>query len=132
VPKGEHDLIFPSATGKPEDAPNVLHRGLYPALRRAGLRKIRFHDLRHSAASLLLSQGVDVVSVSRLLGQSSPAITLNVYSHAIRSERAGLTDKLAVLFGEKTAGGKDRSGKKWKHFGNFGPENCSQCDRSIT
>jgi integrase len=100
-PKGEHDLIFPSATGKPEDAPNVLHRGLYPALRRAGLRKIRFHDLRHSAASLLLSQGVDVVSVSRLLGHSSPAITLNVYSHAIRSERAGLTDKLAALFAGK-------------------------------
>jgi integrase len=62
--KGEHDLIFPSASGKPEDAPKVLHCSLCPALRRAGLRKIRFHDLRHSAAGLLLSQGVDVVSVS--------------------------------------------------------------------
>jgi Phage integrase family len=97
-------LIFTSAPGKPEDAPNVLHRGLYPALLRAGLRKIRFHDLRHSAASLLLSQGVDVVSVSRLLGHSSPAITLNVYSHAIRSDRAGVTDKLASMFtGQKGA-----------------------------
>ena len=129
VPKGDHDLIFPSATGKPEDAPNVLHRGLYPALRRAGLRKVRFHDLRHSAASLLLSQGVDVVSVSRLLGHSSPAITLNMYSHAIRSDRAGLTDKLASMF----AGQKDVTGTPPAKSGNIletsGPKSVRSSNR---
>jgi integrase len=97
-PKGAHDLVFPNSGGQPQDAPNLIHYGFEPALRRAGLRKIRFHDLRHTAASLLLANGVDVVAASRLLGHSSPIVTLNVYSHAIPKERAGLTDKLANLF----------------------------------
>jgi integrase len=129
VPKGDHDLIFPSATGRPEDAPNVLHRGLYPALRRAGLRKIRFHDLRHSAASLLLSQGVDVVSVSRLLGHSSPAITLNVYSHAIRSDRAGLTDKLASMFAGQIAPMESPAAKSGNILETSGPKSVRMSNR---
>ncbi len=96
-PKGEHDLVFPNHEGKPQDAPNVIHYGFEPALRRTGLRKIRFHDPRHTSASLLLANGVEVVAVSRLLGHSSPIVTLTVYSHAIPKERAGLTDKLARL-----------------------------------
>jgi integrase len=118
-PKGAHDLVFPNSEGNPMDAANLIHRGFEPAVRRAGLRKIRFHDLRHTAASLLLANGVDVVAVSRLLGHSSPIVTLNIYSHAIPKERAGLTDRLANLFGSKpvaddverdeSSGGVDRN-----------------------
>jgi integrase len=97
-PKGPHDLVFPNQDGKPQLADVLLKRGFEPTLRRAGLRKIRFHDLRHSCASLLLSKGVDVVAVSRLLGHSSPVVTLNIYSHAIPKERGGATDLLAELF----------------------------------
>ncbi len=100
-PKGTHDLVFPDNEGNPMDAANLIHRGFEPAVRRAGLRKIRFHDLRHTAASLLLANGVDVVAVSRLLGHSSPIVTLSIYSHAIPRERAGLTDRLANLFSSK-------------------------------
>jgi integrase len=100
-PKGEHDLVFPNNEGNPMDAANLIHRGFEPAVRRAGLRKIRFHDLRHTAASLLLATGVDVVAVSRLLGHSSPIVTLSIYSHAIPKARAGLTDRLANLFSSK-------------------------------
>jgi integrase len=100
-PKGELDLVFPNRAGNPMDAANLIHRGFEPAVRRAGLRKIRFHDLRHNAASLLLAIGIDVVAVPRLLGHSSPVVTLSVYSHAIPRERQGLTDTLANLFSSK-------------------------------
>jgi len=89
--------VFPNRDGQPLDAPNLINRGFKPALRRAGLREIRLHDLRHTCASLLLSAGIDVVAVSRLLGHSSPIVTLNIYSHAIRKDRAGVTDKLSEL-----------------------------------
>jgi hypothetical protein len=65
------------------------------------LRKIRFHDLRHTFASLMLANGEDVVRVSRLLGHANPTITLNVYSHMLPREHYGSTDRLAQLvFGD--------------------------------
>ena len=73
---------------------NLLQRGFYPALRRAGLCKIRFHDLRHTFASLLIANGEDIVRVSRLLGHSSPTVTLNVYSHILPNEHYRSADRL--------------------------------------
>ena len=54
-----------------------------PLLRRAGLPNIRFHDLRHTCATLLLTKGVHPKIVSEMLGHSSIAITLDIYSHII-------------------------------------------------
>lgn len=82
-PVSQHDLVFPNLSGKPMSSANLLQRGFYPALRRAGIRKIRFHDLRHTYASLLIAGGEDIVRVSRLLGHSSPNITLSVYAHML-------------------------------------------------
>jgi integrase len=96
-PKGEFDMVFPNGAGNPESHANVLQRGFYPALRRAGLRKIRFHDLRHTFASLLIANGEDVVRVSRQLGHASPHITLHTYSHALPNDHYGSTDRLAQL-----------------------------------
>ncbi len=53
---GEDDLVFPSERGTPLDGGNMVKRALVPALRRAGLPQIRFHDLRHTFASLLIAQ----------------------------------------------------------------------------
>lgn len=96
-PKSELDLAFPNGAGNPESHSNLLTRGFYPALRRAGLRRIRFHDLRHRFASLMLANGEDIVRVSRLLGHASPTVTLNIYSHLLPREHYGSTDRLAQL-----------------------------------
>lgn len=103
-PKGEHDLIFPNLAGNPMSSTNLLQRGFYPALRRAGLRKIRFHDLRHTFASLLIANGEDIVRVSRLLGHASPTITLKVYSHMLPKEHYGSADRLTnLVYGDDDA-----------------------------
>ena len=96
-PKGDDDLVFPNLAGRPMSNTNLLQRGFYPALRRAGLRKIRFHDLRHTFASLLIANGEDIVRVSRLLGHANPSITLNVYSHMLPNDHYDSTERLTEL-----------------------------------
>lgn len=74
------DLIFCTQTGKPLFARNVT-RSFHAHLRRAGLPAIRFHDLRHTCATLLLRSGVNVKVVSEMLGHASTSLTLDVYAH---------------------------------------------------
>jgi integrase len=80
------DLVFSGPrSGGPLNGRNVAKRGLDKAMERAGLGddgrpKLRFHDLRHTFASLLIAQGRNVVYVSRQLGHADPAITLRVYA----------------------------------------------------
>ena len=102
-PVGPDDLVFPNLRGKPLSNANLLQRGFYPALHRAGLRKIRFHDLRHTFASLMIANGEDIVRVSRLLGHASPKITLDIYSHMLPNDHYGSADRLsALVLGEKS------------------------------
>ena len=54
----DHDLVFPNRAGRPVEKQNLLRRHFWPLLERAGLPHMRFHDLRHTAATLLLSEGV--------------------------------------------------------------------------
>jgi integrase len=99
-PKGEHELAFPDPQGRPIHSSDLLRTGLHSALRRAGLRQVRFHDLRHSFASNLLAAGVDVVTVSKALGHANPHITFTVYAHSIPKERHGAGDALARLMAQ--------------------------------
>jgi integrase len=92
----EHDLIFPSTIGTPLDREN-LRRRYKRLLKKAGLPEIRFHDLRHTAATLMLNNNIPVIVVSRRLGHSQPSITLDVYGHLIptkQKEVASLMDQL--------------------------------------
>jgi len=65
---------------------NMVQRHYLKALKKAGIQRIRFHDLRHSYASLLLQQGENIKYIQTQMGHSSPTVTLNVYSHLIKSE----------------------------------------------
>ena len=79
----ELDLVFPNTLGGYADYTNLMPHHFKPLLRRAGLPGIRFHDLRHTCATLLLTKGVHPKIVSEMLGHSSVSITLDVYSHVI-------------------------------------------------
>lgn len=61
----------------------LLRNRFHPLLERAGLPRIRFHDLRHTAATLLLLADVHPKVVSEMLGHSDIAITLRIYSHVL-------------------------------------------------
>ncbi len=65
--------------------PGNVYRQLMRVLKRAGLPHIRFHDLRHTAATLLLLKGVHPKKVSEILGHSFVAIALSIYSHVLPS-----------------------------------------------
>jgi integrase len=101
-PNSPYDLVFPNLDGQPMSYTNLMSRGFHPALKRAGIRRIRFHDLRHTFASLMISNGEDIVRVSRLMGHATASFTLNVYSHMLPREHDPSGDRLASLvFGNK-------------------------------
>lgn len=77
---GSSEWLFPSPTGGPMSPDSVLHM-LHRVLKRAGLPRIRFHDLRHTFATMALQNGVDVKTVSSMLGHYSAGFTLDTYAH---------------------------------------------------
>jgi len=96
----DETLVFASEAGTPLEATNLIRRSFKPLLARAGLPDIRFHDLRHTAASLLLGQNVNVKIVSELLGHSQVGITLDLYSHVSPGMQRQAVEALdAVLSG---------------------------------
>ncbi len=79
----DHGLVFCTHGGRPLDSHNVARTSFKPLLNRAGLPDIRFHDLRHTCATLLLSRGHHPKLVQELLGHASVAMTLDRYSHVL-------------------------------------------------
>lgn len=90
-------LVFTTAIGTPIE-PRNLNRHFTSLLDRAGLRRIHFHDLRHSCASLLYDQGVTIENIQDVLGHSSPAITKTIYVEVTRKVQRNAVDKLKYLF----------------------------------
>ena len=77
----DHGLIFATGIGTPVNPENLVKRSFKPLLKRASLPEIRFHDLRHTCATLLLGRGVHPKIVQELLGHATIAMTLDTYSH---------------------------------------------------
>ena len=99
---GEHwqemGLVFPSTIGTPHDARNVV-RAFQKLLEQAGLPHMRFHDLRHTCASLLLAQGVHPRVVMEILGHSQISLTMDTYSHVIPSLQREAAQQMDAALG---------------------------------
>jgi len=89
-----HGLIFCQANGRPLDARNILQRDFWGTLRRAGLRKIRFHDLRHTFAVLLIAQSAHAKVIQEAMGHSSITVTMNTYGHLMPRLLEEVVDRL--------------------------------------
>lgn len=99
----EAGYVFTTSRGTPMHAADVTRR-LQRLLAAAGLPRMRFHDLRHGAATLLLAQGVHPRTVMETLGHSTIAVTMNVYSHVVPALQREAADRLDAVLGA-TAGG---------------------------
>ena len=79
----ETNLVFTSTVGTPVDVGNLTYRSFRPLLKRADLPRIRFHDLRHTCATLLLSRGTHPKIVQEMLGHANISMTMDTYSHVL-------------------------------------------------
>lgn len=98
------DLVFTTLIGTPVDSKALL-KSFQSSLHRAGLPKMRFHDLRHSCATILLAIGVAPRTVMEILGHSQIGLTMDTYSHIVpelKQEVADLMDQ--VLQGKAKVG----------------------------
>lgn len=96
----DNGFVFANEVGRPITPQNLTQRSFQPLLERAGLPRVRFHDLRHTAATLLLAEGVHPKVVQEMLGHSTVSLTLDVYSHVTPTLQSEAAKKMqAVLAG---------------------------------
>ena len=92
----DNDRLFTTWNGEPMH-PGSISKWFRGFQTRAGLPHIRFHDLRHISATLMITAGVDVKTVSKRLGHQQTSTTMNIYSHALESSDRGASDKMQAL-----------------------------------
>ena len=84
--------MFPAEDGSPLDGQSVTRYRFYHLLERAGLPRIRFHELRHTYATLMRDHGTDMKAVSAALGHSALAVTADLYTHVTTAMQQQLAD----------------------------------------
>jgi integrase len=92
-----NDLVIAQDDGTPM-SPNALTNAFVRLVATAGVPRIRLHDLRHSAATLLLSRGVNVKVIAEMLGHSTPTLTLSTYAHCVETMQQTAADQLQAVF----------------------------------
>ncbi len=90
----ENGLVFATQIGTHLNRHNLARRSFKPLLEAAGVPQIRFHDLRHTCATILLSRGVHAKFVQELLGHATIAITLDTYSHVLPGMGGGTAEAM--------------------------------------
>ena len=96
----ETGFVFTTTIGTPVDARSVIRR-FHLILKTSGLPRIRFHDLRHSAATLLLAQGVSPRYISDLLGHSQVSFTMQTYAHVLPHVQRDVATKMDEILNPK-------------------------------
>jgi integrase len=96
-------LVFTTSVGTPLEPRNVL-RSFHALCDRAAVRRVRFHDLRHAAASFMLLQGVDMRVVMGTLGHSRLATTSDLYTHLLEPVQRAAADRMDDLLRQVTPG----------------------------
>jgi integrase len=94
----EHDLVIDRGDGRPRH-PDTLSSGWHTFVKKRGLPHVRFHDLRHAHATLMLSKGVHPKIVSERLGHASIGITLDTYSHVLPTMQQEAAAAFDEIFG---------------------------------
>ena len=94
---GGSEYVFPSPTGGPISPDSVIQM-LHRVLKRAGLPKVRFHDLRHTFATVALQNGVDIKTVSGMLGHYSAGFTLDTYAHVTTQAQREAAKTMGSVF----------------------------------
>lgn len=94
APINELDLVFTNEQGKPMDQSNLRNREFYQTLEFAGIRRVPFHSLRHSYASLLIAQGENPKFIQSQLGHYSITMTMDTYGHLFPDAVEGVGDRL--------------------------------------
>ncbi len=97
------DLVFCTTIGTPLD-PRTITRQYHAHLEAANVPRRRFHDLRHTAATLLLTQSVDIRTIMETLGHSQISLTMNTYAHVMPQLKHDAADRMeALLFADKAS-----------------------------
>lgn len=94
--KSNSEYVFPSPSGGPISPDSVRHM-LHRVLKRAGLPQLRFHDLRHTFATLALQNGVDIKTVSGMLGHFSAGFTLDTYAHVTTASQKEAANTMSAV-----------------------------------
>ena len=115
--KGQNEIpvwVFGNSNGNPPDMQNIKNHYFFKCLEKAKLRRIRFHDLRHTFASLLIQNGEPLAYVKEELGHSSIKMTVDVYGHLVPGANRQAVNRLPCLrSGYETGNSSITSQKKF-------------------
>jgi len=103
-PQSELDLVFSNSAGNLIDPDTMIKRKFLPALKSAGIRKVRFHDLRHTNVALRIEQGQNIKYIQNQLGHASIQTTLDRYGHLINDVNTEQAKKLDRILGFDDSG----------------------------
>lgn len=95
-PKTAENLVFPGELGGLMEPSHMKRRHFWPALKAAGVPRVRFHSLRHSYASILIEQREGLPYIQKQLGHAKVSTTLDIYSHLFEDHNPAAAGRLAA------------------------------------